>query len=174
MIIPNGIQVTTSSGSTYGFASLISRDAAYDLLTSVWHHTESNSGSESAQLLPPSKSEQGDDSSAVSYKDDEGRSRKFRIKTLASSIKSSIRSRSGSVSHSGTPSPVANRVSGLTDSQKIARDTKSEVVEWDGEEYKNEAGEFELRKDPKTSLEIMYKDLEFLKPFLEGTEEVKG
>ncbi|KAI5478913.1 gram domain protein [Pseudohyphozyma bogoriensis] len=181
-VIPNAISITTSSpiaghpSNEIIIASLLHRDATYDLITAIWRHVNPSLAQEAAE--DPEREEASvtpDGRSEMSYTDDRGDKKKYRFGDGIRALKQRIRSKS--------VSSAEGDEGGKTEAEKI----KDNALAKDGgrgehKETKYEGEEFEtVAMDEKfpTSPELLWGILngseakEFLTEFLDGKMGVK-
>lgn len=156
LVLPNAIEISTLNAK-HSFASLLSRDATYALLVTVWRHAHPE------EARDDSRSALSDE---MSYEDDTGEKKRFKFRPRLPAI---LRRRDSS-------SSASSGGEGLTEAQKVVKATRRGHPEtkYEGEEYANVAGEFELPTSPETAYGLMFRDEEFLKSFWAENQKLKG
>lgn len=175
-VIPNAIEISTIHAK-HLFASFLSRDQSYDLIVSIWrhHHPEEIRVRDRSATVSTTETDSNDDSkSEVSYEDEDGRKKKYRFKPRVPSVLKSLVS---------SKEPNASG-EGQTESEKIKEEAQDRdgggggnghpETTYPGEEFKNVVMEINLTTSPEKAYELMFKDLEFLRPFWKDNQGLKG
>lgn len=176
-VIPNAIEITTTDGTSYLFTSLLSRDHTYDLIEALWTHHQHHPGDATATLATAADADAGaakdtDTASAISYEDEHGERRRHRfLSGFKSGLKLPLRK-----------NIEQTEVGGPTEAEKVkeaAMDRASEsanihpATHYEGSEFKNVALDVVLPTSPEKAFKLFFKDEAFLRPFLEGKEELR-
>ena len=170
-VIPNAIEISTIH-TKHLFASFLSRDQSYDLIVSIWrhHHPEEIRVRDRSATVSTTETDTNDETkSEVSYEDEDGRKKKYRFKRRVPSVLKSL------VSSKDSPTD------GQTESEKIKEEAQDRdgggsghETTYPGEEFKNVVMEINLTTSPEKAYELMFRDLEFLRPFWKDNQGLKG
>ncbi|ORY74070.1 hypothetical protein BCR35DRAFT_306864 [Leucosporidium creatinivorum] len=174
-VIPNAIEVSTLH-SRHIFASLLNRDAAYELLVATWrwnHPEEQRVRDRSDSLSTAFTNDRNQDArSEISFEGDDGQKKKHRFSSAIAGVGNklkAIRSRDGHGSGGGDGKTEAEKVK----EEALQGELGHDPTEYDGEEYANVALDVVLPTSPEKAYKLFFKDEAFLRPFFEETEGLK-
>ncbi|KAK4052009.1 hypothetical protein OIO90_004539 [Microbotryomycetes sp. JL221] len=174
-VIPNAIEIVTHN-SRHLFSNLLKRDSCYNLLVAVWRHehpeeqrvrekhergaSDMSTSSESEDQNPEARSQ-------VSFEDDRGTKKNHIFRDVFNGkLLRSMTKKDGS----GQGKTAAERVK----EQALQEgDLGHDPTSYDGDEYSHEVADFDLPTSPLKAYNLLFKDEEFLRPFLETKEGLK-
>ena len=174
MVIPNAIEVTIVDGTSHLFTSLLSRDYTYDLIEALWTHHKHHPGDSSATAASTDSfaAKDSDAASAISYEDEQGQRKRHKfLDGFKSGLKLPLR-KNLDKDDAGGPTE-AEKVKEAAMDRATSSANIHAATHYEGDEFKNVALDVVLPTSPEKAFNLFFKDEAFLRPFLEGKEELK-
>lgn len=185
-IFNNAIEVSTAN-QAHLFTSFIKRDSAYELITRVWRHWHGEEhrlrdemDGQSLAEDTPTLGADDDAKSIVSYSDDEGHRKSFKLsKLLPDALKlRALRSHQQSVRDDLTASQRVKEDHHEAEAEAVAEELsgadKHAETSYDGLEFDNVALDTVLPTSPELAYELIFRDDKFLESFWSDNEGLKG
>lgn len=178
-VIPNAIEVATLH-SSHTFSSLVNRDSTYHLLVACWrnsHPEEQRIRDSDATSMALTNDVNSEAKSEVTYADEDGKKKKhkFRSAIAHSAIAKKLKSVRKSSHGSGTDDDEDVKTPAEKVKERALADAPGhEPTEYDGKEYAQVALDVTLPVAPEKAYDLFFVNEEFLRPFMEKDQKLKG